>query len=117
MPWDTCYYDGQCGMCQRTRRVLAALDWLGRLDFRDLLKTPPADLPVPQSAALQGMPMKTRHGRVLLGFPAVRRALLQTPVGFLLAIFLYVPGISHAARVVYAHIAANRSRSCAVTSA
>lgn len=115
VPRDVCYYDGKCGMCQRTRRVLAALDWLGRLEFVDMTKVPVGELPVTPDQALRGMPMRTRHGRVLVGFQAVRRALAQTPVGGVPALLLYVPGISHVSRAAYNHIAANRSRThCAV---
>lgn len=95
--------------------MLQKLDWLGRLEFRDMTVEPPESLPVPMEAAMRGMPMRTGDGRVLVGFPAVRRAMLQTPVGFLPALPLYVPGISHLAAVVYRHIALNRSRdACAV---
>ncbi|HEX2836880.1 MAG TPA: DUF393 domain-containing protein [Phycisphaerales bacterium] len=107
---DTCYYDGMCGLCQRSRRILTTLDWLHRLDFRDMTKVPPAELPVPMIEAMQGMPMRTRQGRVLVGYPAVRRALLQTPLGFLPTLLLYVPGISYLGGRAYRVIAANRGR-------
>ncbi|MEC9374296.1 MAG: hypothetical protein VYC34_10650, partial [Planctomycetota bacterium] len=51
-----------------------------------------------------------RGGRVLVGYPAVRRALLQTPLGAIPALVMYLPGISHAGRWVYGKIAANRAR-------
>lgn len=99
-------------MCRRTTRILRALDWLGRLEFRDLTAAP--DLPVDIPTALAGMPMRTRDGRVLVGFPAVRRALRQTPLGFLPALALHVPGLSHAGERVYGRVAANRRRECSV---
>ncbi|MEZ6242426.1 MAG: DUF393 domain-containing protein [Phycisphaerales bacterium] len=108
-PRDTCYYDGRCGMCRRTVRTLRALDWLGRLDFVDL-NTAGDDLPVSLDDAMRGMPMRTRANRVLVGFPAVRRALLQTPLGALPAALLSLPGISHAGRPIYNWIAAHRPR-------
>jgi predicted DCC family thiol-disulfide oxidoreductase YuxK len=115
MPRDTCYFDGKCGLCRRSTRWLARLDWLHRLDFTDMTLVPPADLPVPWEAALRGMPMRTRDGRALVGFPAVRRALLQTPLGILPAALLYVPGLSHAAGAAYQRIADRRARDgCAV---
>lgn len=54
--------------------------------------------------------MKTTAGKALVGFPAVRRALIQTPLGALAAWALYLPGVSHIAIRVYGHIAANRRR-------
>lgn len=108
---DTLYYDGACGMCTRTTGILRKLDWLSRLEFRDMIKVPIEELPVPMDQAMLGIPMRTRHGRSMVGFPAVRRALLQTPLGFVPSLLLYVPGISHAARAWYDHIARNRARS------
>ncbi len=110
MSKDTLYFDGQCGLCQRSVRVLRALDWLDRLAFEDMTRVPERDLPVPIDAAMRGIPMRTRDGRSLVGFPALRRALRQTPVGFLPALALFIPGISTLGRAVYDRIAANRAR-------
>ncbi|MBL9033034.1 MAG: DUF393 domain-containing protein [Phycisphaerae bacterium] len=107
---DVCYYDGACGMCRRTARTLAALDWLGRLAFEDLTRS--RDLPVSMDAAMSGMPMRTRDGTVLVGFPAVRRALRQTPLGFVPALMLHLPGVASAGSWAYGHIARRRRRAC-----
>lgn len=107
---DTCYFDGQCGFCRRSATILGSLDWLGRLEFIDQSTLPDDQLPVPREAALRGMPMRTRGGGSLVGFQAVRRAMVQTPLGFLPACFLYIPGPSHLATMIYEHIAANRRR-------
>lgn len=107
---DTCFYDGKCGLCRRSARVLHALDWLRRLDFVDQSAQPPESLPVDPDLALRGMPVLCRDGRVLVGYPAVRRALLQCPLAFLPALLLYIPGFEWVGRHVYAYVAANRSR-------
>ncbi|RMH23555.1 MAG: DUF393 domain-containing protein [Planctomycetota bacterium] len=112
-PRDTLYYDGACGLCRRSVRLLRALDWLGRLDAADATVLGDADLPVPRDRVMEGLPMRTRDGRVLVGFPAIRRALRQTPVGFLPALVMHAPGVSHAGRAVYARIAAGRARDAA----
>jgi len=109
-PRDTLYYDGACGLCQRSVRILRRLDWLDRLRFQDMTQISDADLPVPRERALEGIPMRTRDGRALVGFPAMRRALLQTPLGALPALLLYIPGVSHIGAIVYARIARSRSR-------
>lgn len=115
---DTCYYDGRCGLCRRSTRWLRRLDWLGRLAFVDMTAVPEAELPVPMEAAMRGMPMRTRGGRALVGFEAVRRAAVQTPLGFVPAALLYVPGVSRVGRVVYRWIATRRGReACAARSA
>lgn len=107
---DTLYYDGACSMCRRSIRVIRSLDWIGRLRFADSTALPDGELPVPRDESLVGIPMRTRAGRALVGFPAVRRALLQTPLGVIPALLMYIPGISHAGRAAYNRIAANRAR-------
>lgn len=111
---DTCYFDGQCGLCQGTGRVLRRLDVLGRLQFEDMTAVDPARLPVPWETAMRGMPMQTGDGRVLVGFSAVRRALVQTPLGALAAWVLYVPGVSWVGTRVYNGMARRRRRACSV---
>lgn len=112
---DILYYDGACGMCRRTTRWFGAIDWLGRLEFRDSTGVPEGELPVSRERSLEGIPMRTRGGRALVGMPAVRRALVQTPVGFVPGALMYVPGVSHLAGAVYGRIAAGRARAvCAL---
>lgn len=116
-PRDTIYFDGACGMCRRSVKWIKRMDWLSRLEARDMTTVPLAELPVDADAAMMGMPMRTRTGRALVGFPAVRRALLQTPPGALVAWALYIPGVSHLGRAWYARIARNRARdagACAI---
>lgn len=107
---DVCYYDGRCGFCRGTTRWLHRLDWLHRLEIRDMHAADAVELPVPIERAMEGMPMRTGNGRVLIGLPAVRRALRMTPIGFLPAIVLYLPGISLVARYVYGYVANHRPR-------
>jgi predicted DCC family thiol-disulfide oxidoreductase YuxK len=114
MERDTLYFDCACGMCRRSTRILRSLDWLGRLRVQDMMQVPEQELPVHIEEAMQGIPMRTRDGRTLLGFPAMRRALMQTPLGALFAWAMYIPGISHLGDAVYRHIAANRARACTI---
>lgn len=108
---DVCYYDGACGICRGSARRLEKLDWLGRLEFRDMLQTPEGELPVSFADAMKGMPMHTGDGRVLVGYPAIRRALRQTPLGMPIALVLYIPGISAIGKLAYEWVAAHRPRS------
>lgn len=107
---DTLYYDGQCGMCRRSVATLRRLDWFGRLAYQDSTALSDDELPVSRESSLTGMPMRTKEGDVLVGFPAVRRAMRRTPLGFLPALVLYVPVISHIGRRVYGAIARHRRR-------
>ncbi|MEM7754014.1 MAG: DUF393 domain-containing protein [Planctomycetota bacterium] len=107
---DTLYFDGACGMCRRSTAILHRLDWLGNLASVDMTAVPPADLPVAPETAMAGLPMRTADGRVLVGFPAVRRALSRTPLGAPAAWVLWIPGVSHVGQAVYGWVARNRSR-------
>lgn len=107
---DTCYFDGACGLCLRSRAILARLDWLGHLEWVDLTRARPEDLPVAPETARAGMTMRTAGGPVLIGYPAVRRALRRTPIGFLPALAMHLPGVSWLGRLVYRRIAGSRRR-------
>lgn len=110
---DILYYDGQCGLCRRSVRIIRTLDWLGRLDSQDSTEISDDQLPVDRSSSLTGIPMLTRGGETLVGFPAIRRALRQTPLGVIPAMLLYLPGFSHLGKRAYDRIAARRSRTAA----
>ncbi len=113
---DTCFYDGRCSYCVRTTRLIRRLDWLGRIELRDLTQTPESELPVPIEEAMRGMPMRTGDGRVLVGYPAVRRALRRTPLGFLPALLMGLPVVSQLGARVYRYVADHRPRAaCAVS--
>ena len=99
-------------MCRRTVRFLHAVDWFGRLQIKDMTAVPPRELPVSMDIAMTGMPMRTRDGRTLVGFAAVRRALSQTAAGPL-GWILYLPGINWLGDRTYRIIARNRKRACA----
>lgn len=107
---DVIFYDDACGMCRRSSAWLIRLDWLDRLERRDMLGVEAGTLPVTLEDAMNGMPMLTREGPVLLGFPAVRRALRQTPLGFLPGVALHLPLISHLGQRVYQRVAVARRR-------
>lgn len=106
---DICYFDSECGLCRRSVRLLRKLDWLNRLDFQDLA-TAVEVLRISPEQALRGMPLKTAHGQILIGFKALRRALLQTPLGFVPACLAHIPLVSHLGSALYTFIAARRGR-------
>jgi predicted DCC family thiol-disulfide oxidoreductase YuxK len=110
---DVVFYDGACGWCRGSSRVLLALDWLDALEARDLTRVPEDQLPTDLTTALEGMPMRTAKGNVLIGYPALRRALLLTPLGFPVALAMWIPGLSAAGRAFYRWFAANRPRDAA----
>lgn len=109
----TCYYDGACALCRRSIAILKALDWLDRTRPVDFTRLPDDQLPVSRREALESVILTTPRGRILRGFDVVRHTLLRTPLGALPALFLYLPGVSHAGRAAYKRISANRHREAA----
>lgn len=91
--------------------MLRALDWLGRLEIRDFTQTPDDEMPAPRNVAMQGAPMRTSSGDVLIGYPALRRALRQTPLGIVPSLVMYLPGVSHVGARIYGAVASRRARS------
>lgn len=112
---DTCYFDGACGLCTRSRAVLGRLDWFGNLAWVDFTRAAASELPVDPAVALEGLPMRTADGRVLVGYPAVRRALRRTPIGFLPGAAMHLPGVSWAGERVYRWVAGRRGRDACAT--
>ena len=109
---DTVFFDGLCGWCQGSVRLLRWLDWHRRLVFVDYLSVPEAERPVSYATFMEGLPVRTWDGRVLVGFAGVRRALRRTPLGALVIWPLYLPGLGGLGRLIYRWIAANRPRAC-----
>ncbi len=104
------YYDGQCGVCRGGVRRLLRLDWLGALEAIDFNSLSAERRPVDDTTFARGMPLHTRRGRLLVGFPAVRHALIHTPVGWLVGWLLYVPGLSQLGHWGYDAFARRRRR-------
>jgi len=104
------YYDGRCSVCRGGVRRLLRLDWLGTLEAIDFNALPASQRPVDDATFASGMPLRTRSGRLLVGFFAVRHALIHTPVGWLAGWLLYVPGLCYLGRWCYDAFARRRRR-------
>ena len=108
---DAIFYDGACSMCVRSTRIIHSLDWLRRIRIEEMAAAQRRnELPVSWERAMEGLPMLTRKGRTLVGFPAMRRALLQLPISAPLAALLYLPIVSALGARVYSAIATRRAR-------
>lgn len=110
------FFDGHCHICTRSARVFRAIDWLDNIDIKDAATTPPEELPAVPPGTPDGIPLRTPDGRTLVGLPALRHALLRTPLGFLPALALHLPLVSHTATLAYNAFAKRRPRNaCTVT--
>lgn len=104
-------YDGQCPLCQRSVRILTRLDWLGRLRFadaRDPANVPATDPPLEHQRLMEEMHAVTNDGRVYHGFAAFRFMAWRIPLFWLIAPFLYIPGVPFVGQRVYMWVARNR---------
>lgn len=107
----TILYDGQCALCQRSVRILRPLDWLHRLNFadaRDPANIPLTDPPLQPERLMEEMHAVTPAGRVYHGFRAFRCIAWRLPLLWLIAPFLYIPGVPALGQRVYLWVARNR---------
>jgi predicted DCC family thiol-disulfide oxidoreductase YuxK len=107
-------YDGQCPLCLKSIALLRRLDWLHVLNYvnvRDPDQLAACDVIVPQGRLLEEMHLITPGGRQLLhGFNAFRWMAWRLPALWLLAPFLYIPGVPTLGQRVYLWVARNRFR-------
>ena len=116
------YYDGECGFCTASVRLLALADWFRRVNwiaYQDLAAPPPGlTLEYMNEAAyleIQGRlaaPPDNEGGQPTLyrGFYAFRMLTLRLPPLLPLAPFLWLPGVNRLGEAAYAWVAANRYR-------
>ena len=105
-------YDGDCAFCCKSIALVKKLDWLRKLDYinvRDetlpLLREPP----VAGAPLLEQMHVLPSDGRQLYGgYRAVRWMAWRLPILWLVAPFLYLPGMTYLGQRVYMWIARNR---------
>jgi predicted DCC family thiol-disulfide oxidoreductase YuxK len=110
----TVLYDGACAFCRRSIALVRRLDWLGRLsyvDFRDpaspILKPPV----LAQAPLVDEMHLLTPDdARLHHGFDALRWLAWRLPLLWLIAPFLYIPGVPPLGQKLYLWIARNRFR-------
>jgi len=112
------FYDGDCGLCVRSVRVLSHLDLFRRLsliDFRQPGSTA-AWRDFDAKRAEGELLVRSAHGRWYGGFLAFRWMAWRLPLGWGIAPWLYVPGIAWLGQHIYALVARNRllcfGRSC-----
>ncbi len=110
----TVFYDGACAFCRKSIALLQRLDWRGRLafvNFRDqdnpLLKAPV----LAQARLVDEMHLLTPDGsRLYHGFGALRWLAWRLPALWLIAPFLYIPGVPALGQKAYLWVARNRFR-------
>ena len=105
-------FDGLCPLCQGSVAWLKRLDWFRAVDFkdaRDPSNIPSMDPPLALSRLLEEMHLVTTDlKKSLHGFKAFRYISWRIPLLFLLAPFMYIPGIPWLGQKIYLWVARNR---------
>jgi predicted DCC family thiol-disulfide oxidoreductase YuxK len=108
----TVLYDGACPFCTMGIGIVKKLDWLGKLHYqncRDTKSLPESDTPLVPKRLIEEMHLVTPGGKqVHAGFKAFRWMSWRMPATWLIAPFLYLPGIPWLGQKIYLWIAKNR---------
>jgi predicted DCC family thiol-disulfide oxidoreductase YuxK len=107
-------YDGQCVICNQTKRIISALDWRGRLAWLDAHDRAEVEHRVPgldHDTALGQVHVLLADGRLVGGFEGTRAMLRQVPLGLPLWLIASLPGVrGWLGPFVYRFIARHRYR-------
>src|SRR5262249_27847832 len=107
-------FDGDCAFCRQSVALVKRLDWLARLTYVNIRDSsdPLLREPVLTNAPLvEEMHVLTPDGtRLHHGFGAVRWLAWRLPLLWLIAPFVYIPGVPAIGQKVYLWIARNRFR-------
>lgn len=105
-------FDGNCVICNTTRRVVQFLDWFNRVEFLDLHDATTLTEHYPQvdpDDAMGQIHVVADQGTVYAGFQGTRRMLRDLPLLWPLWVILHLPIIGNwLGPRVYGFVAANR---------
>ncbi len=105
-------YDGRCGLCKSSMKILHALDWFSVLQFENLHDPAVRNHYAPEISFEKlnaAMHIKLQDGTFRKGFFAFRRLCFALPLLWILAPFLYVPGVSWIGETIYEWVASHRT--------
>jgi predicted DCC family thiol-disulfide oxidoreductase YuxK len=109
----TVYYDGICGLCNRTMHVINTLDWLRLVNYKPIQVLEEEDLPPGGTIEKLTREMGVvAQGQLSYGFKGYVRLLCHLPLTMLIALpfslIMYIPPISYIGNRVYRWVAKNR---------
>lgn len=104
------YFDGNCPLCLRSRKIMKLMDLFARVDFVDFRPLKSKQLPKGVNLEnLEGeMHLVTPKGKVLKGFEAFRWMSARLPATFWLTPLFYMPSAAFFGKKIYRWVARNR---------
>jgi len=109
----TAIYDGYCVICQQSKRMVEALDWLNRVEFLNIHDWQTVEARYPGldfDTAMGQMHVVGEGGKLTGGYWGVCRLLRELPLGIPFWLLLHVPGMNWLGEKIYGFIARNRYR-------
>ena len=111
------WYDGTCGLCERTVRMLSGFDLLRRLDLRDFRQEDLEDYRKVSGVTLDPGRLEDEMAVVVggtchWGFRGYRALARALPLFWVTVPLLYLPGVALVGDAVYRRIAQRRHGSC-----
>lgn len=106
-------YDGNCGLCTTSMRLVRWLDWLARIEYLDAQDWTRVAARYPQldrEAVLGLIHVVQRNGQIRVGYAGVRALVRDLPLLAWLYPLLYLPGVTWLGPRIYGWVAANRYR-------
>ncbi|MDZ4763580.1 MAG: DUF393 domain-containing protein [Chloroflexota bacterium] len=106
----TAIFDGNCVICQATRRVVTALDWRRQVEWLDLHQWERVGARYPALQYDEAMGQIHVHDTkaMYIGFAGTKRLLKVLPLGFPVWLLLQLPGMTWLGARVYRFIARRR---------
>jgi len=104
------WFDGECGLCQKSRSWCELRDDEDRIRFKDFRSAVDSELPVARRDLEASMWVRDRSGRVAEGFAAWREIMSELPGWRWLALLFKVPPMRWLGPPLYRVIAKNRHR-------
>src|SRR5262249_49800352 len=106
------FYDGSCGLCLRTVRLLTSADLFRRLEFLDFRRLDLTEFSRRHGVSLTAEALEREMfviagGRSYGGFAGYRVLARAVPLFWPLLPLLYLPGVSRLGDTVYRYVARN----------
>jgi predicted DCC family thiol-disulfide oxidoreductase YuxK len=104
-------YDGECPLCIRTVKFLKRMDWLGYLEYQDLMnwdKLKEAYPPLDLEKCFEQMHVISPRGEIASGFFGFRKICARLVPGWLILPFLFIPGVPTLGQYFYLKVTKNR---------